>query len=207
MFITRLWRRIEHFSSWFTDMWKWFNSEWKHAREKWVNPLMPGVWGATDSTVTRVLLRWRWWMMTSRRRAANINIIRCSSDTLADSDVISTIRGRPTNTPVILRHFWDKYQKDPVRADRRQQQPTLLALDVNHKTQTVDPSSVCFSARRSDPELQRVLLTTNLIISVSRFSSVWIFSSSVTVNWISLGCGQNETFEDDVFNHVLIFFL
>lgn len=82
-------------------------------------------------------------------------------------------RSRPTNTPVVLRHFWDKYQKDLVHADRRrQQQSNLLALDVNHKTQTDDPSSVCFSERRSDAELQRVLLTTNLIISVSRFSSM-----------------------------------
>lgn len=94
-----------------------------------------------------------------------------------------------------------------MHADRRRQQSNLLALDVNHKTQTDDPSSVCFSEKRSDAELQRVLLTTNLIISVSRFSSMWIFSSSVTVNWISSGCGRNETFEDDIFNHFLIFFL
>lgn len=116
-------------------------------------------------------------------------------------------RSRPTNTPVVLRHFWDKYQKDLVHADRRRQQSNLLAHDVNHKTQTDDPSSVCFSERRSDAELQRVLLTTNLIISVSRFSSMWIFSSSVTVNWISSGCGRNETSEDDIFNLFLIFFL
>ena len=72
------------------------------------------------------------------------------------------------------------------------------------RLKTVDPSSVCLSENRCDPELQRVLLTTNLIISVSRFSSMWIFSSSMTVNWISLGCGHNETFEDDIFHLFLM---
>ena len=37
----------------------------------------------------------------------------------------------------------------------------------------------------------------------------WFLSSSMTVNWLSLGCGQNKTFEDIVLGfgkHWLIFF-